>query len=136
MGNDLMVHAFNPDGTERLHFNATRLAPFALSVAHSSQFLRWALPCPEFAPLSRNRRFSFLLLSENVIIDDDTLYSLKIITDPGGRIMTFRSLTLMTGFHSTYFLNVVTHSNHPVNLDKAMRGRLLCDVAKDAVMHT
>jgi hypothetical protein len=26
------------------------------------------------------------------------------------------------GVHSTYFLNVVPHSDHPVNLDKTMRG--------------
>ena len=42
-------------------------------------------------------------------------------------------------YSSTYFLNVESiHSDHPVNLDKTMRGEkedvLLCDVAEDAIV--
>jgi len=50
-----------------------------------------------------------------------TAYSLKIITDLGGRDDVWVA-DVDDGVHSIYFLNVVCHSDHPVNLGKAMRG--------------
>jgi hypothetical protein len=92
-----MDHACNPDGTER-HNNAMRLVPPTLSVAHHPNFSseRCLAPSWHILPVTEGEGFSFLLLSENVIIDDDSFtHSLKIITDLGGKGgMTFAPLTL------------------------------------------
>jgi len=88
MGNGLMVHhACNPVGTERhfKHFNAMRLAPPTLSSYTIPNFSDGRCPAPGWQLLPVRKGFPFLLLSENVIIDDDRLYSLKLITDLGGK---------------------------------------------------
>ncbi len=112
-----------------------RLAPPTLSVAHHPNFSGGHCLGPSWHLPPVREGFPFLLSSPDVVIDDDGLLT-RTNHRPGWGGMTFRSLTLMTGSIARIFLNVVSHSDHPVNLDKTMREEnmkgLLCDVAKDA----